>query len=125
MPGLREMIRREIARREEDGQQWPAFAFIVSDDAPDVDIDATVETIVSLAGDPAAEPVYINRGQQGAVVSALEAKFPRRWIIMRTIVGCGTSRAERPDVRLEGDDMADAQLARAAERIPRLRDESR
>jgi hypothetical protein len=124
MPGLREMIRREIARREEDGQQWPAFAFIVNDDAPNVDIDATVETIVSLAGDPAAERVYINRGQQGAVVSALEAKFPRRWIIMRTIVGSGTSRAERPDVRREGD-AADAQLARAAERISRLRDESR
>jgi hypothetical protein len=57
----REMIRREIARRDEDGRQWPAFAFIVSDDAPVVDIDATIETIVSLAGNPAAKRVYINR----------------------------------------------------------------
>jgi hypothetical protein len=68
MPGLREMIRREIQRRDEDGQQLPAFAFIVSDDAPDVDIDAAIDTIVARAGDPSAPRVTINRGQQEAVL---------------------------------------------------------
>jgi hypothetical protein len=120
MPKSREMIRREIQKRDEDGQQWPAFAFIVSDDAPDVDIDATSETIVSLAGEPAAERVYINRGQQGAVVSALKARYPRRWIIMNPIIRPGMSHAERPDVPSKVDDEADAAAARAAERISRL-----
>jgi hypothetical protein len=119
------MIRHEIARRDEDGQQWPGFAFIVTDDAPDLDIDAAIDTIVARAADPSAPRVTINRGQQEAVVEALRAKYPRRWIIMNPIIRPSMSHADRPDVRWEGGDTADAQLARAAERISRLRDESR
>jgi hypothetical protein len=51
-------------------------AFIVSDDAPDLDIDAAIDTIVARAGDPSAPRVTINRVQQEAVVEALRAKYP-------------------------------------------------
>jgi hypothetical protein len=125
MAGLRAMIKREIQKREEDGQQWPAFAFIVNDDAPDLDIDAAIEAIIVRAGDPSAPRVTIKRRQQEAVVAALRAKYPRRWIIMNPIIRPSMSHADRPDVRWKGDNLADAQLARAAERISRLRNESR
>jgi hypothetical protein len=57
-----------------------------------------------------------------AKVAAARAAHPNAFIIVRRIVDSPMRHATRPDVAPEADQQADAVVARAAERIAKLRE---
>jgi hypothetical protein len=98
MTGLREMIRRELARRDEGNDLSPALWFVVDDRnaAAMTDVEVATKAIIAAADAPRetvgrerTPVVAVTSGIQGAVEAALRAAYPRRWIIFHRIVTPG------------------------------------
>jgi hypothetical protein len=117
---LRQLVKAELARRENGAGMWPSLCFVV-DDADDAitDIEAAKAAIVARAGH-IDRPVYVAPAISEAVTAALRAAYPRRFIIMKTLVESPHRRAERPMTE-NYEEEVDRAVARAAERLAALR----
>jgi hypothetical protein len=97
LSGLRQLIRDEIAKREDGTNMQPAFCFVVHDrpgaleDTP----TAVAAIIEQTEKDDASPVVCVTRAIGEQVADALETKFPRRLIISHPIQAPGQSLRER------------------------------
>lgn len=123
MAGLHDMIRREIARRDEGEGKFPALYFILNDGNAAAMTDVQAATKAILASDEMAgagsgrRMVTITSNMVDAVVAALRAVHPRRFIITHKIVASPRRFEEELDPARLGDGAVD----RAAARITALR----
>jgi len=127
-PSLQEMVQRELARRQEGDGQYPCLAFVVYDKRHGAltDVEAAVKAIVEQAED-GGDRVYIASSIREAVVAALDAKFPKRRILIRTIVGSAMRDAPIPEAAEGAGPSSPAArldaVERARERLAKLRGE--
>jgi hypothetical protein len=110
MPGLREMIAAELARREEAGANYNPFTFIVDDDPKALtDVAAAVkaieEELQARDNHMARTTPRIAPGIEDDVEAELQARHPRRFsrpgisIIAHTIVSSGMRYAALPVIK--------------------------
>jgi hypothetical protein len=122
MPGLAELVARELARRQEGDGKYPCFAYSI-DDADDAltDVKAARAAIIATAGKHEGREPTISRSIADAVGAALRAAYPRRFIMTRSIVESPHRLAARPET--EGYHAeTDAAVVRAAARLAKLRE---
>jgi hypothetical protein len=131
-PTLQQMVTAEIARRQEH-EHRVAYTFVSSDDCAALDVERAVASIRDEAAKPHGNAaVYVNSSIADAVMAALHAADPRRWVIHHPIVRPSAEVAGRPGPRLAGrgdahwsagtsveDAAAELAVARAQERIAR------
>jgi hypothetical protein len=127
-------IDQHLARRREH-EHRVAYRFVSSDDCAALDVERAVASIRDEAAKPHGNaPVYVNSSIADAVMAALHAADPRRWVIHHPIVRPPAEVAGRPGPRLAGrgdahwagtsveDAAAELAVARAQERIARQRE---
>jgi hypothetical protein len=130
-PSLKELVEREIARRQEGDSTWPTLCFIVDDKNPSAltNVEAAVKAIVEQAEQGnITDRVHITSDVHEAVLAALRAVYPRRLILVRTFADSPMRYAEKPEVA-EGSAPSvaaridDDAAARARDRLAKLRGE--
>jgi hypothetical protein len=124
-------IDQHLARRQEH-EHRVAYTFVSSDDCAALDVERAVASICDEAAKPPGNaPVCVNSSIADAVMAALHAADPRRWVIHHPIVRPSAEVTSRPSPRLARGDAhwagtsvenAAAELARAQERIARQRE---
>jgi hypothetical protein len=134
---LQQMVAAEIARRQESENQKPAFWFVAHDQPGALtDIRQAVAAIVERTdGDDQGKPIYVAHSIEKAVMDALQAAHPKRYVMCNSVVDSArrhapvpeTSETAAPSAPIEIDrpgepPRPDEDVAsRAAERIARLR----
>jgi hypothetical protein len=96
------MVARELARRQEGDGTWPTLCFIVDDKCPGAltNVEAAVKAIVEQAEQGnIAERVSITSNVHEAVLAALRAAYPRRFILVRTFADSPSQRGRPPNLR--------------------------
>jgi hypothetical protein len=121
MPGLAELVQRELARREEGDGAHPVFVFTIDDAADAMTNVAEAAKAVIADADARQHEVTVTPAIADAVAKALRAAYPRRMIMLRTVVESSMRHAGRPET--EGYHVeTDAAVKRAADRLAQLRE---
>jgi hypothetical protein len=108
MPGLAELVARELARREVGDGKFPLFAFII-DDSPGAmtDVKAATAAIIADASSRDSDNIGHVRVTVTPVISdqvsaALRHAYPKRMIMTKPIVGSSNApggEAANPELR--------------------------
>jgi hypothetical protein len=130
MPALRDLVQAELTKREDTDAMRPALRFTIYDGRPDTltDVAAAVKAVEN--GDRGV--VHVSKAIAASVTAALEAKYPRRLILIDQIVEASTRCAPVPQadetaapsasIETGGPSpSAEDAVQRAAERLVRLR----
>jgi hypothetical protein len=123
MPGLAELVQRELARRQEGDGALPAFFYAVDDVADGMtNVTAAAKAIIADAdaADRRGRMITVVPAIADAVSRALRAAYPRRMIIAKPVVESPYHFSARPETERYHAEV-DAAVARAAERVAKLR----
>jgi hypothetical protein len=97
-------IDQHLARRQEH-EHRVAYTFVSSDDCAALDVERAVASTRDEAGKPHGNaPVCVNSSIADAVMAALHAADPRRWVIHHPIVRPSAKVGGRPGPRLARGD---------------------
>jgi hypothetical protein len=146
MVTLRALVERELSKREEGDGKWPVLTFIVCDDDRSMtNVEQAAKAVIAEADARGAggghKVVRVTFAIANAVVGALRAAYPKRYILTKPIVGSSRRHEIAPDLmesdvpspgaaagqtgRADGDEVQrhNDEVQRAADRLRQLRKE--
>jgi hypothetical protein len=114
-PSLQELVQRELARRQESEDMFPALSFVVDDEHSATDVETAVKAIVER---PATRLPSVSTSAAANVTPSSRpcGRFTR------TGSFSPGRHAERPGLPSQVDEQADAAVLRAQERAAKLRE---